>query len=98
MDILVEVGGLSMGNRRVVITAIGVYSNNGNNTEEFWESCVEGKSGFKACTLFDVSKLRTGQVGQITEDIPYMVDDPKELGRIQYIIKNLWMRCLKIVE
>ena len=77
-----------MNKRRAVITGMGVLSNNGKGVNEFWEHCTRGISGIKECSLFDVSNLRTSKVGEISADIPYLVDSPSELGRIQFIIKE----------
>lgn len=51
--------------KRVVVTGIGAIAANGNTAEEIFSGCVEGKSGLKKCTLFDVTGLRTPFVGEI---------------------------------
>ncbi len=48
-----------MSKRRVVITGIGVLTPIGNNTEEFWNSMMEGKSGANLITKFDASDFTT---------------------------------------
>ena len=77
-----------MAKKRVVVTGIGIISNNGCGKDEFWTSIVNGNTGIKMCSLFDASKLRTSQVGEIkNDDIPYMVDEVGKIGRIQHIMK-----------
>lgn len=72
--------------KRVVVTGIGVYVNNGKNKNEFWENCANGVSGIKPCTVFDASNLRTNYVGEIDEKLPYLTDIPGEEGRIHKIM------------
>jgi 3-oxoacyl-[acyl-carrier-protein] synthase II len=48
-----------MAKKRVVVTGIGIISNNGCGKDEFWTSIVNGNTGIKMCSLFDASKLRT---------------------------------------
>lgn len=77
-----------MTKKRVVVTGMGIISNNGCGKDEFWTSIVNGNTGIKECSLFDASKLRTKQFGEITnKDIPYMVDEVGKDGRIQHIMK-----------
>jgi 3-oxoacyl-[acyl-carrier-protein] synthase II len=53
---------------RVVVTGIGVLSPIGIGVEEFWQSCVEGRSGIKPITGFEVGHLRS--------KLGHQVDDP----------------------
>ena len=39
--------------RRVVITGMGALTPIGNSVEEFWQGCVEGRSGVDWITLCD---------------------------------------------
>lgn len=45
--------------KRVVITGLGAITPLGNNTEEFWQNIVAGKSGAGPITKFDASKFKT---------------------------------------
>lgn len=77
-----------MTKKRVVVTGIGIISNNGCGLEEFWTSIVNGNTGIKECSLFDASKIRTKQVGEIAKkEIPYMVDEVEKEGRIHHLMK-----------
>lgn len=45
--------------KRVVITGLGVLSPIGNNTNDFWHSLINGKSGAAMITKFDTEKFKT---------------------------------------
>ncbi len=53
------------GQRRVVITGLGVAAGNGADKETFARACREGSSGLKTCTVFPGEKLRTDQFGEV---------------------------------
>lgn len=53
------------GQRRVVITGIGVAAGNGADREAFARACREGSSGLRTCTVFPGEKLRTDQFGEV---------------------------------
>ena len=40
-------------NRRVVITGMGAITRLGNSVDEFWQGCVEGRSGVDTLTLIE---------------------------------------------
>ncbi|TWI94805.1 3-oxoacyl-[acyl-carrier-protein] synthase II [Mucilaginibacter frigoritolerans] len=48
-----------MKKRRVVVTGLGTINPLGNNVNEFWNNCIEGKSGAGPITKFDSSKFKT---------------------------------------
>ena len=43
-----------MSKRRVVITGLGLLSPVGNNVTESWNNIIQGKSGVKPITSFDI--------------------------------------------
>ncbi|WP_010180713.1 beta-ketoacyl-ACP synthase II [Aquimarina agarilytica] len=45
--------------KRVVITGTGALTPIGNNTNDFWESLITGKSGSSLITKFDTEKFKT---------------------------------------
>ena len=55
---------------RVVVTGIGVLTPIGIGVEEFWQGCVEGRSGIKPITGFEVGHLRS-KLGHQVEDPDY---------------------------
>jgi 3-oxoacyl-[acyl-carrier-protein] synthase II len=55
---------------RVVVTGIGALSPIGIGKEEFWQGCVEGRSGIKPIKGFEVVHLRS-KLGHQVEDPDY---------------------------
>jgi 3-oxoacyl-[acyl-carrier-protein] synthase II len=55
---------------RVVVTGIGALSPIGIGKEEFWQGCVEGRSGIKPIKGFEVGHLRS-KLGHQVEDPDY---------------------------
>ncbi|MFQ5879210.1 MAG: beta-ketoacyl-ACP synthase II [Dehalococcoidia bacterium] len=68
--------------RRVVITGMGSITPLGNSVEEFWQGCVEGRSGIDHLTLFDASKYPVRIAGEIKEFDPQKYMDYKEARRM----------------
>ena len=68
--------------RRVVITGTGITSSVGNNTADFWDSLIHGRSGIGPVTRFDSEGFRTRIAGEVKDfDISkYM--SPKEARRL----------------
>jgi beta-ketoacyl-acyl-carrier-protein synthase II len=56
--------------RRVVITGLGVVAPNGIGKEQFWHSCITGKSGIRRITRFDSSILPVQIAGEVAEFEP----------------------------
>jgi len=48
-----------MGNRRVVVTGLGVVSSLGSHLPEFWENVIAGVSGAGPITRFDTTQINT---------------------------------------
>jgi len=57
--------------RRVVVTGIGILTSIGNNKETSWNNLINGKSGIKKITHFDVSDFPSKIAG-------YINDNPEE--------------------
>ncbi|MBU2541851.1 MAG: beta-ketoacyl-[acyl-carrier-protein] synthase family protein [Candidatus Omnitrophica bacterium] len=58
---------------RTVITGIGVISPIGIGKDEYWQSIMDGKSGFKPITLFDTSDLKVKIGGEISNFNPKQI-------------------------
>ncbi|MBN1254096.1 MAG: beta-ketoacyl-[acyl-carrier-protein] synthase family protein [Deltaproteobacteria bacterium] len=54
---------------RVVVTGIGILSPIGIGVEEFWQSCIAGRSGIRPIQGFEVGHLRS--------HLGYQVEDPE---------------------
>lgn len=73
-----------MAKRRVVITGLGVVTPLGEDLEIFWNRLLEGHSGIRAITRFDVSKYPVRIGGEITPDVfkPEALLDHREMKRL----------------
>jgi 3-oxoacyl-(acyl-carrier-protein) synthase len=56
--------------RRVVITGLGILAPNGCGKDDFWQACLQGRSGVSAITRFDASILPTRIAGEIAQFSP----------------------------
>ena len=71
-----------MDSRRVVITGTGITSSIGNNTADFWDSLINGRSGIGPVTRFDSEGFRTRIAGEVKDfDISKYIS-PKEARRL----------------
>lgn len=68
--------------RRVVITGLGAITPVGNTIPEFWNGLINGKSGARPITHFDVSEFPTKFAGQIDNYNPADFFDLKEARRM----------------
>ena len=72
--------------RRVVVTGLGILSPIGNNVDDAWNSCIEGKSGI---TTVDIglanNPVKIG--GRLKDFNPENFLDPKEIRRIDPFIQ-----------
>jgi 3-oxoacyl-[acyl-carrier-protein] synthase II len=49
----------------IVITGMGVLAPNGNTLQEFWESCVNGRSGIDYLKAFDTTEFEVKIAGEV---------------------------------
>jgi 3-oxoacyl-[acyl-carrier-protein] synthase II len=72
--------------RRVVVTGLGILSPRGNNVDDSWDSCIEGKSGI---TTVDIglanNPVKIG--GRLKDFNPENFLDSKEIRRIDPFIQ-----------
>jgi 3-oxoacyl-(acyl-carrier-protein) synthase len=52
---------------RVVITGLGVVSSVGQSTRDYWDSLIEGRSGFAPATLGNTPAATGKLVGEVSE-------------------------------
>ena len=64
--------------KRVVVTGFGAVTPIGNNTKEYWENLVKGKSGAAPITLFDASNFKTKFACEVKGFDPLNHFDKKE--------------------
>ena len=68
--------------RKVVITGMGALTPLGNSVEEFWQGCVDGRSGIDWITLFDNSAYPVKVDGEVRNFDPTDFMDRKEARRM----------------
>ena len=68
--------------RRVVITGMGALTPLGNSVDEFWQGCVEGRSGIDWIRLFDNSAYPVKVDGEVRDFDPTDYMDRKEARRM----------------
>ncbi len=67
---------------RVVITGMGALTPIGNNVEDFWQGCLEGRSGIDWITLMDTTNYAVKIDGEIRGFDPQDFMDRKEARRM----------------
>lgn len=75
-----------MSKRRVVITGLGLLSPVGNNVTESWNNIIQGKSGVKPITSFDISEFETKFAATVDIKIDDFLDK-KEIRRTDPFIQ-----------
>ncbi|MGL5380520.1 beta-ketoacyl-ACP synthase II [Clostridium sp.] len=68
--------------RRVVITGVGAITPLGNNVEDFWNNCKEGKLGIDFIKSINTENLDVKIAGEIKDYNPELVLDKKEIRRL----------------
>jgi 3-oxoacyl-[acyl-carrier-protein] synthase II len=73
--------------RRVVVTGLGVISPIGLNTEAFWKSILEGKSGVDTLTAFDRTNFDSKVSGEVKDFNPADHMNSKEIRRTDRFVQ-----------
>lgn len=73
---------MTMKQRRVAVTGLGVVSPIGNDIPSFWQSVKEGRSGIGPITLVDSSDLAVRIAGEVKGFDPSLRIDPKEAKKM----------------
>ena len=68
--------------RKVVITGMGALTPLGNSVDEFWQGCVEGRSGLGWITLCDSTNYQVKVDGEVRNFDPQDYMDRKEARRM----------------
>lgn len=68
--------------RRVVITGMGALTPLGNSVSEFWQACVDGRSGIDFVTQFDASGYPSRIAGEVKGFDPLDHMDRREARRM----------------
>src|SRR4029078_12938768 len=56
--------------RRVVVTGLGVVAPNGVGKDDFWDACVNGRSGVREISAFDASSFPVKHRGEVKDVDP----------------------------
>ena len=75
-----------MTNRRVVVTGLGLVSPVGNDVHSSWNNIIQGQSGVKPITAFDVADFETKFAATVEIDIEAILDK-KEVRRTDTFIQ-----------
>ena len=75
------------GERRVVVTGVGLITPIGNNVAENWSSLLEGRSGIGPITHFDASQYPSRVAGEVKGFHPEDHFDKKELKKMDRFIQ-----------
>ncbi len=67
---------------RVAITGMGAISPLGNSVSEFWQACVEGKSGIDYVTQFDATGYPSRIAGEVKDFDPQDYMDRRQARRM----------------
>lgn len=70
------------GNRRVVVTGLGVISSIGLGWEEFWKNLLAGKSGISKISSFDTTNYDRHYAGEVKNFDPYKFIDRRKAKKI----------------
>lgn len=76
-----------MGNRRVVVTGLGVISPVGNKIPDFWKALAEGKSGVTKLTKFDPAPFTSQIAAEVKNFDPTPYIPAKELRRMDIFVQ-----------
>ena len=63
-----------MSNRRVVVTGLGLISPVGNDVNSSWNNIIQGQSGVKQITTFDVTNFETKFAATVEIDVEEILD------------------------
>ncbi len=78
---------MTLEKRRVVVTGLGIVSPVGSTIPSAWKNIVEGKSGIKPITSFDVSAYSTQFGGVVTDFDPKEYIPPKDIKKMDKFIQ-----------
>ncbi len=76
-----------MGDRRVVVTGIGVVCPVGSSKESAWPALRDGRSGIGHITAFDISDYNVHIAGEVKDFDPLDHFTKRELGRLDRFVQ-----------
>ena len=91
----------SSNGRRVAITGMGAITPLGNSVSEFWQACIEGKSGIDYVTQFDASSYPSRIAGEVKgfDPLDYMDRrDARRMSRFSQFAVSASRQALQAAE
>ncbi|MDD5634336.1 MAG: beta-ketoacyl synthase N-terminal-like domain-containing protein, partial [Candidatus Omnitrophica bacterium] len=76
-----------MSKRRIVLTGVGAVTPVGNNVKDFWDSCIEGRTGVARLTAFDPSPFSSQIAAEVKNFDPAAYINPKQVKRLDPFVK-----------
>lgn len=73
--------------RRVAVTGLGIVSPLGTGVEKAWGAAVEGRSGIRPITRFDVSNFPVRMAGEVPDFDPVQFIEKKEIKKMDTFIQ-----------
>lgn len=83
------------GERRVVVTGMGVVAPNGLGKENFWRACLNGVSGIKPLRRFSVENLPISVAGEVAD---FRAEDYLDRKFIQRTDRVTHFACVAVAE
>jgi len=83
------------GERRVVVTGMGVVAPNGLGVEEFWRSCLNGISGIKPLRRFPTEDLPISVAGEVAD---FQAEAYLERKFVQRTDRMTHFACVAVAE
>ena len=78
---------MTVTNRRVVVTGLGIVSPIGNTVDTFWASLLAGRSGIGRITRFDPTDYRTQIAGEVKEFDATLYMEKKDTRRTDLFVQ-----------
>ena len=72
--------------RRVVVTGVGMVSPLGTGVEKSWSGALEGRSGIRTITRFDVTNFPVKIAGEVPDFDPALFVEKKEIKKMDSFI------------
>jgi 3-oxoacyl-[acyl-carrier-protein] synthase II len=84
--------------RRVVVTGIGAITPLGKTVPEFWDGLLQGRSGVRPITHFDISEFPTKFAGQVPDYKPTEYFESKEARRLDKFTQYALVASKEAIE
>jgi 3-oxoacyl-[acyl-carrier-protein] synthase II len=76
-----------MDRKRVAVTGLGAITPIGNNVQEFWRGCLEGRNGVETVSSFDPSDFASKVAGEVKDFNPEDYMEKVEANRMDRFVQ-----------